>query len=416
MKRPQLRKKSSQTQNRTRLWRASLARQLKRKRVLFPLIVVGSILAGFTAVILTMRMLDVSSVLKPLNSTTVEITYDKQTQIVPTTAKTVNDLLKKMDITLHDGDTVEPARDAEIAGDIFKINIYRARPVVLIDGTSRTYAVSAATTPRSIARQVGMTVYPEDRLSVLKPGDFLSDYSLGKEIAVERSVPVNVNLYGRYTPMRTLAKTVGDLLKEKNIQLPNGSTVHPSAETPLTANEQVFVLARGVAIEVREEVIPMPVENVEDKTLSFGSTVVRQQGTAGKRLVTYQTNSETGEQVKIQEIIAQEAVTQIVAKGTFSNIPSDKQGVMAAAGISASDFTYVDYIVSRESRWNAGAKNTRSGAYGLCQSLPGTKMASAGSDWETNPVTQLRWCHGYAIGRYGSWQAAYNTWVSKHWW
>ena len=62
------------------------------------------------------------------------------------------------------------------------------------------------------------------------------------------------------------------------------------------------------------------------------------------------------------------------------------------------------------------AENASSGAYGLCQALPATKMASAGADWRDNPVTQLKWCHGYAIGRYGTWRAAYNFWLANHWW
>jgi hypothetical protein len=89
---------------------------------------------------------------------------------------------------------------------------------------------------------------------------------------------------------------------------------------------------------------------------------------------------------------------------------------MRAAGITESDFGYVNYIITRESTWNYLAVNRSSGAYGLCQSLPGSKMLSAGSDWQTNPITQLRWCNGYALGRYGSWAKAYNFWVNNHWW
>lgn len=94
----------------------------------------------------------------------------------------------------------------------------------------------------------------------------------------------------------------------------------------------------------------------------------------------------------------------------------NKQAIMTAAGISASDYTYVDYIVSKESGWNATADNPMSSAYGICQALPGEKMASAGSDWATNPVTQLKWCNTYATSRYGSWSGAYSFWISHHWW
>ncbi len=57
---------------------------------------------------------------------------------------------------------------------------------------------------------------------------------------------------------------------------------------------------------------------------------------------------------------------------------------------------------NRESRWNVYAHNASSGAYGIPQALPGEKMASAGADWATNPVTQITWGLGYINGRYGS--------------
>lgn len=89
---------------------------------------------------------------------------------------------------------------------------------------------------------------------------------------------------------------------------------------------------------------------------------------------------------------------------------------MRAAGIGDADFGYVDYIISHESGWDYHAVNRSSGAYGLPQSLPAGKLASAGADWRDNPVTQLRWANNYAVGRYGSWGGAYRFWVTNHWW
>jgi hypothetical protein len=58
-------------------------------------------------------------------------------------------------------------------------------------------------------------------------------------------------------------------------------------------------------------------------------------------------------------------------------------------------------LIWRESRWYVQATNPITGAYGLPQALPGSKMASAGADWRTNPWTQIRWMVGYVNGRYG---------------
>lgn len=106
------------------------------------------------------------------------------------------------------------------------------------------------------------------------------------------------------------------------------------------------------------------------------------------------------------EIKAETPIQQAVVDGIDSWI--------AQAGIASGDAQYVKYIVLKESTNNPLATNGQ--AYGLCQALPGSKMASAGSDWATNPVTQLRWCTGYATSRYGSWAKAYAFWLANKWW
>ena len=90
---------------------------------------------------------------------------------------------------------------------------------------------------------------------------------------------------------------------------------------------------------------------------------------------------------------------------------------MREAGIAESDFGYVDYIISSESGWSATKHNyAGSGAYGLGQALPASKMSAYGSDYLTNPVTQLKWADAYAKGRFGTWANAYAYWTVHHNW
>lgn len=96
-------------------------------------------------------------------------------------------------------------------------------------------------------------------------------------------------------------------------------------------------------------------------------------------------------------------------------VTGDHKKLMHAAGIPASWFSAIDYIVTHESGWRVNATNPGSGAYGLPQSLPGSKMASAGSDWRTNPVTQLKWMKGYVSSRYGGGPGAAAFWRAHHW-
>ncbi|MCZ4097310.1 MULTISPECIES: CHAP domain-containing protein [unclassified Streptomyces] len=80
-----------------------------------------------------------------------------------------------------------------------------------------------------------------------------------------------------------------------------------------------------------------------------------------------------------------------------------------------SQFGALDAVWSRESGWNQLARNRDSGAYGIPQSLPASKMAAAGSDWLTNPVTQERWGLGYIKERYGDPAQAWDFWQRNHW-
>ena len=83
---------------------------------------------------------------------------------------------------------------------------------------------------------------------------------------------------------------------------------------------------------------------------------------------------------------------------------------MPKYGLSSSEFDCLDNIWSQESGWNIHADNPSSSAYGIPQALPGSKMSSAGPDWENNPETQIRWGLGYIQSRYGS---ACEAWSYK---
>ncbi len=78
------------------------------------------------------------------------------------------------------------------------------------------------------------------------------------------------------------------------------------------------------------------------------------------------------------------------------------QALMPKFGFSSDQFSCLDSLWTRESGWNPAAENASSGAFGIPQALPGSKMASAGADWSTNPATQIEWGLGYIRDVYGS--------------
>ncbi|WP_181387185.1 lytic transglycosylase domain-containing protein [Streptomyces sp. Act143] len=88
---------------------------------------------------------------------------------------------------------------------------------------------------------------------------------------------------------------------------------------------------------------------------------------------------------------------------------------MAAQMVPSGQFQCFSNIVDHESSWNYRAVNASSGAYGLFQALPGSKMSSVGADWQTNPATQIKWGLNYMNGVYGSPCAAWTFWQANHW-
>lgn len=100
------------------------------------------------------------------------------------------------------------------------------------------------------------------------------------------------------------------------------------------------------------------------------------------------------------------------AKGSYS--VAEVQA-MARQMIPADQFQCFSNIVDHESTWNYRAQNPSSGAYGLVQALPGSKMSSAGADWQTNPATQIKWGLNYMNDRYDSPCGAWAFWQANHW-
>jgi hypothetical protein len=91
------------------------------------------------------------------------------------------------------------------------------------------------------------------------------------------------------------------------------------------------------------------------------------------------------------------------------------QGLLGSYGWPASQFSCLQPLWNAESGWNASASNPSSGAYGIPQALPGSKMASAGPDWQTSAATQIRWGLGYIRSVYGSPCAAWSHEQADGW-
>jgi hypothetical protein len=103
-----------------------------------------------------------------------------------------------------------------------------------------------------------------------------------------------------------------------------------------------------------------------------------------------------------------------VARASIAPQPTEARA-FALARVGSAQFACLLPLWEAESRWNSTSFNRSSGAYGIPQAVPGAKMASAGADWATNPITQVRWGLGYIHGRYGSPCGAWAFWRANGW-
>lgn len=284
--------------------------------------------------------------------------------VVKTDATTVADALERAHIALESSDKVEPSPDSIIDSNNFHINIYRGHPAVIIDGTTRQYLMTSSYDPATVAAEAGLTIYDGDTIESVTSDDFL--------------------------------------------------------ETGATATYQIT--RNGGRTVTVEESIPFATETRTDYSKTKGESEVAQVGEDGRKVIRYQVNFVDGVEVSrelISEEITVQPVNRVVVEGAKANLSVSPEQETCAnwarqAGVAEADLGAAMFLIYHESGCRVDAANASSGAYGIPQALPGSKMASAGADWQTNPVTQIRWMAGY-VSRYGGWQGAYAFWNEHHW-
>ncbi|MEU1312158.1 transglycosylase SLT domain-containing protein [Streptomyces cinnamoneus] len=121
------------------------------------------------------------------------------------------------------------------------------------------------------------------------------------------------------------------------------------------------------------------------------------------------------EREKEDDVASRSATRDASSFATKSSYSVAEVKAMARQMIPSDQFQCFSNIVNNESTWDYTATNASSGAYGLVQALPGTKMSSAGADWRTNPATQIKWGLSYMNERYGSPCGAWSFWQANQW-
>ena len=252
----------------------------------------------------------------------------------------------------------------------------------------------------------------------------------------------------------TSKSKVSEILEENNIILLEDEYVKPGLDSKIDGNREIIISREDIQevenkeiesseilnsyssivekIVKEQEEIPFETITKEVNSSETGEKVnkVIQEGQNGIKEITYKVKYQDDveiEKTKLSEVVIKEPVNKIIqlsvqttsragsrtaAAPTYTGSLSDYQAYAKqrcyAYGWSDYDFSCLVSLWNRESGWNPQAVNRSSGAYGIPQALPGSKMAAYGSDYLTNGNTQIDWGLSYISGRYGSPSAAYS--------
>lgn len=246
-----------------------------------------------------------------------------QERVILTHAQTIRDALKDAKIPIVDEDTVEPGLDEPLVATDYTVNIYRARPVIVVDGAIRQKIMTAAQTTQAIAESADIDLKDEDKVSLGQSENIVAD-GASVVLTIDRATAFTLNLYGTVKISYSHAKTVGEMLDKKRIELGKDDTLSVGRDTLLSEGMTISIWRNGVQTATVEEPIAFPIRKVQNVDQPAGYRKVQIPGQNGRKSVTYQVTMQNGREIKrvaIQSVVLEEPkeqVEEIGAKPGFS--------------------------------------------------------------------------------------------------
>lgn len=253
------------------------------------------------------------------NGRIITIYHDGEQQVIATDAATVGEALDRAHVTVNENDAVEPGKDTKLIAQSYDVNVYRARPVTVVDGSQRYRIMSPYQSAKEIVKSAGLQVYDEDILTMSRIDDFVGEGGAGLMLTIDRSVPIHMMLYGKMVDIRTQATTVSELLKEKGITLGAKDGVSPAQEATITDGMTVDVYRDGEQTVSVEQEVAFTTKQIQDADQPVGYKKVQTPGEKGKKIVTYQVELKNGQEVsrkEIQSVVTVQPKEQVEVVGT----------------------------------------------------------------------------------------------------
>jgi uncharacterized protein YabE (DUF348 family) len=337
--------------------------------------------------------------------------------------RTVADALAAADVLVTDGDIVYPTLESKLDnGD--SITVRTAKDIeVEIDGRREILTTNAATVG-DVLDEMGTRAFGAE-VSASR------GTQIGRDLlTIQTLKEITVSIDDNTMVTTTLQSTVRDLLLELDVVLEEGDAVSADLDALLEDGQEITVSRAGSSADTITETLAFETIEREDPGLVKGEKVVLQKGRVGKAVTTYDISTLGGEEadrVILARSVLVEPQDEIIGIGTLDvGDPSAKvltpkearalgKTMVAERGWDESQFACLDKLWTKESNWRVQAANSSSGAYGIPQAYPGTKMASVAADWRTNAKTQITWGLQYISGRYGTPCGAWDHSQRKNW-
>ncbi len=319
--------------------------------------------------------------------------YDRgEQQVEVTDASTIAEALKNAGIEIDKSDRVEPALSEKLVAKEYSINIYRARPVLVVDGNTKQKVITAYQTALQIAKDAGIKLFSEDIATLSRTDNIISD-GAGLKLEIKRATDVNFDLYGKSSDVKTQANTIADFLKEKNITLSNDDKVLPVESTKILPGMQIRLWREGIQTVNVEEPINFDVREIQDGDREIGYKEVKTSGVVGSKTVTYEILIQNGKEVsrkEIANIVTKQPTEQIEVvgakyRGAYTT-PSQNESItwnfLIANGFSRNQTAGIMGNLMQEHRFNTTGD-------GLAQWIGGRKAALLSRPDPYNIYTQL---------------------------
>lgn len=341
------------------------------------------------------------------NANVLTIDYNGELHTVGVYGDTVGEALASQHVQLGRDDVVQPDATSRVAqGGTVVVRTSREVTVEL-DGQVMTLRTTAGT--------VG------ELLAALGPRGDGALATASRTARLDRDPvrfstvkQVNIAVDGSVLEFHTTQSTVRGLFREAGIKLSDGDVTSVPPDAAAVDGMVIMVSRDASSSRTVTEVLPFETETIEDPSLPEGYESIRTAGVAGEVKVTYAVKTVGGavvERTEVERKVTRKPVNEEVVVGTMdvATAPVDPgsaralgQAMAAERGWGADEFSCLDQLWEKESGWRWNADNPSSEAYGIAQANPGSKMATVGSDWLTNPATQIEWGLGYISGRYGT--------------